>query len=104
MPHLHRPREPDQLCPGIVRQRDLTPRCQYQTWSLLGDQRGGVVARHFSPTSTAQDVIEEREKALEEARQLYVIEESQFITLVSDRGSQFTPISSWSWARWLPLY
>lgn len=45
---------------------------------------------HFSPTHTAEDVIEAMEKALEEARQFYVIEESEAITLVSDNGPQFT--------------
>jgi len=88
--YLHRPTEPNQLWQVDLTQVPISDYGVYWVTSVVDYYSRYVLTCHFSPTHTAQDVIEALEKALEEARQFYVIEESEVITLVSDNGPQFT--------------
>jgi len=65
----------------------------YWVTSVVDYHSRYVLTCHFSPTHTAQDVIEALEKALEEASQLYV-RGSEVITLVSQTDPISPPGSS----------
>lgn len=88
--YLHRPTETNELWQVDLTQVPISDYGVYWVTSVVDYYSRYVLVCHFSSTHTAEDVIDAVEKALEEARLFYVMEESEVITLVSDNGLQFT--------------